>query len=277
MANAAGSGSRPADVWALGAAYEPYVGRWSRLVAQEFLAWLAVPPGCTWLDVGCGTGALTQTVLERCAPRAVTGVDPAAGFLAYARATLLDGRAAFRLGDARALPVEDGAYQAVVSGLALNFVPEPAQAAAEMARAAAPGAVVAAYVWDYAGEMQFMRRFWDAAAALHPPAAELDEGRRFPLCHPTPLADLFRAAGLADVSVRPIDVWTVFADFDDYWQPFLGGQGPAPSYVMSLDADDRAALRERLRAELPTAADGSIPLLARSWAVQGVRPGGSPG
>ena len=130
---------------------------------------------------------------------------------------------------------------------------------------------MAAYVWDYAGKMQLMRHFWNAAAALDPAAYELDEGRRFPLCQPEPLRRLFQAAGLAQVDVYPIDISTDLRDFEDYWSPFLGGQGPAPSYVMALSEERRAALRERIRAGLPYALDGSIPLVARAWAVRGIR------
>ena len=239
--------SRPQDAWARGAAYEPYVGRWSRLVAREFLAWLRVPPGSRWLDVGCGTGALTETVLEVALPTGVRGVDPSEGYVAFAREQVRDPRARFIVGDAQALPCETGAYDAAVSGLVLNFVPRPARAVAEMEQAARPGGTVAAYVWDYAGEMQLMRNFWDAAVALDPGALHLDEGRRFPLCRPGPLAQLFRDAGLKDVAVCAIDIQTVFHDFDDYWLPFLGGQGPAPSYVTSLSKERRAALRDRIR------------------------------
>ena len=267
----AGGAARPAEVWASGAAYEPYVGRWSRLVAREFLAWLAVPPGSRWLDVGCGTGALAETILAVASPAAVVGIDPSAGYVAYARERVRDERAGFEVGDARALPYPDASYDAVVSGLVLNFVPDPARAAGELARVARPGGVVAAYVWDYAGEMQLMRHFWDAAAALDPAVRDLDEGRRFPLCQPEPLARIFRGAGLADVATRAIDVPTHFRDFDDYWSPFLGGQAPAPRYAMSLSEERRAALRERLRAALPTEPDGAIRLLARAWAVRGTR------
>jgi SAM-dependent methyltransferase len=262
---------QPKENWASGAAYEPYVGRWSRPVARQFLEWLAMPSGSIWLDVGCGTGALTQAILEAAAPRSVKGIDAAQAYLDYARARVPDPRAAFQLGDAQALPAETGTYDAVVSGLALNFVPRPAQAVAEMARAARPGGLVAAYVWDYAGKMQFMRHFWNAAATLDPAAAELDEGRRFPICNPAPLAGLFQDAGLAGVQVQPIDIWTVFAGFDDYWSPFLGSQGPAPGYAMSLSEAGRIALRERIRLSLPFALDGSIPLMARAWAVRGLR------
>jgi hypothetical protein len=138
-----------------------------------------------------------------------------------------------------------------------------------MVRVARPDGTVAAYVWDYASGMQLMRHFWDAAAALDPIAGDLDEGRRFPICRAEPLAQAFREAGLEEIQVRAIDVPTVFRDFADYWSPFLGAQGPAPSYVMSLDEPDRAALRERLRARLPTSPDGTIHLTARAWAARG--------
>jgi SAM-dependent methyltransferase len=257
------------DVFAVGAAYEPYVGRWSRRVAPEFLAWLNVPAQCRWLDVGCGTGALSQTILETSSPQAVIGVDRSDGFVQFACEQVSDPRVNFKVGDAQALPEPDATYDAIVSGLVLNFVPEPPRMVAEMARVAKPGGTVALYVWDYADKMQFMRYFWDAAATLDPAAQELDEGSRFPLCQPQPLTELFKAAGLRDVEVIPIDIPTDFANFDDYWTPFLGGQGSAPGYNMSLSEDQRGALREQLRATLPIEADGSIHLIARAWAVRG--------
>jgi SAM-dependent methyltransferase len=257
------------DVWASGDAYEPYVGRWSRRVAGQFVAWLGIPKGRDWLDVGCGTGALCQVILDRASPRRVVGVDPSDGFVAYARHKVADARATFQFGDARQLPVADGCFDAAVAGLVINFVPDQAKAVHEMKRVTRHGGTVAAYVWDYAGEMQMMRRFWDAAVALDSGANALDEGRRFPVCNPEPLAGLFRDAGLDDVEVRPIDTPTVFEDFEDYWTPFLGGQAPAPGYCMSLSEDRRAALRERIRASLPFDGDGSIRLIARAWAVRG--------
>ncbi len=260
------------DIWATGDAYEPYVGRWGRLVARTFVAWLAVPLGGRWLDVGCGTGTLSGAILEATSPKEVVGVDPSAGFVAYARDRLQDPRVRFVIGDARDLPVPSAAFDAVVAGLVLNFLPDPATAVAEMADAARPGGAVGAYVWDYAGGMELIRRFWDAAVALDASARELDEGRRFAaVCRPDALAELFRSAGLRGVAARAVDVPTVFRDFDDYWTPFLGGQGLAPAYTVALSAERRAALRERLRSNLPVAADGSIPLAARAWAVRGYR------
>lgn len=261
-----------ADVWASGEGYESYVGRWSRLVAAEFLSWLDAPFGWRWLDVGCGTGALTQLVLDTAGPSEVQAVDRSPPFVEFARARVGDPRASFSVADAQLLPQSTASIDAAVSGLVLNFVPRPEAAVAEMARVVRPGGTVAVYVWDYARGMQFMRCFWDAAVALDSAASALDEARRFPVCEPRALEALFRGAGLATVQTRAIDVPTRFRDFDDYWRPFLGGQGPAPGYAMGLSEERRAALRERLRAALPIGVDGSIDLEARAWAARGTRP-----
>ncbi len=261
----------PKDVWASGNSYEPYVGRWSRLVAQEFIRWLAIPEGKRWLDVGCGTGALSQTILDIANPQKVKGIDRSEGYIEFARHKTDRSRVEFEIGDAQALPVESEIYDVVISGLVLNFVPQPDRMIAEMRRSICKGGVVALYVWDYAGKMQLIRHFWNAASALDPAAQAFDEGRRFPICNPDALIELFQESRLNDIETRPIDVSTKFKDFDDYWTPFLGGQGPAPSYTMSLSEDQRAQLRERLYNSLPFAADGSIPLVARAWAVKGVK------
>jgi SAM-dependent methyltransferase len=260
------------EVWDSGQAYEQYVGRWSRRVAEAFLDWLEVPAGRSWLDVGCGTGALSATILQRMRPGRVLGLDSSADFLAHARKQAQHRRAGFDLGDAQALPFGDGQFDAAVSGLVLNFVADPKRMVAEMRRVVRPGGTVALYVWDYAGEMQLMRRFWDAASALDPAARSLDEGIRFPICAPAPLADLFDQAGLAAVATRAIDVGTSFRDFDDFWSPFQGGQGPAPGYCRSLAEARRDQLRDHLRETLPTQPDGRIELVARAWAVRGVLP-----
>jgi SAM-dependent methyltransferase len=270
MDEQAGRGSRT-DSWDSGDAYEPYVGRWSRLVAREFLGWLAVPPARRWLDLGCGTGALAESILTLAAPDEVVCVDPSPAYVAFARDRLTDPRVRHEVGDAQALQTASAAFDAVVSGLVLNFVSEPVRALSEMVRVVRPGGLLAAYVWDYAEGMQMMRHFWDAASALDPGARELDEGRRFPLCKPEPLTNLFQTAGLKKIEVCAIEVPTVFRDFEDYWSPFLGGQAPAPGYVMSLSQERRAALRERIRATLPTNPEGEHHLIARAWGVRGVR------
>ena len=261
------------EEWVVGAEYEAYMGRWSRLVATSFLDGLVLPAGLDWLDVGCGTGALAAAITAAAGPAFVMGVDLSPGFLDTARAAVRDVPSGFCTGDARWLPVADSRFDVVVSGLALNFVPDPRRAAAELGRVARPGGVVAAYVWDYAEGMQMLRCFWDAASTLDPAAAALDEGPRFPLCRPELLARLWWDAGLVDVGVRAVEVQTVFDGFDDYWLPFLGGQGPAPGYVRTLGEESRRELRELLRARLPSGPDGSIALRARAWAVLGRAPG----
>ena len=261
--------SAPVSRWESGPRYEPFVGRWSRLVARQFVPWVDAPQGGAWLDVGSGTGALAEAVLELAEPVSVAGVDPSPGFVEHAR-RLVPG-ADFEVGDAQALAFPSAAFDAVVSALVLNFVADPALAAAEMRRVARPGGRVAAYVWDYGDGMQMLRSFWDAAVALDPAAAALDEGPRFPLCRPGPLRELWEAAGLGGVEVRALEVPTRFRDFDDYWEPFLGGQGPASGYCAALPAQRQADLRERLRRALPAGPDGAIELTARTWAVKGVR------
>jgi SAM-dependent methyltransferase len=257
------------DVWDAGALYEMYVGRWSRVVARELLQWLSIPTQKDWLDVGCGTGALSQIIFELVLPNAIKGIDSSADFISYAKAHAGREHITYGVGDAQALPIESASFDAVVSGLVLNFVPQPRRMVAEMARVARPGAAVAAYVWDYAEKMELMRYFWDAAVSLDPSAFGLDEGHRFPICKPPLLTQLFEDAGLQKVEVRSIDIATRFRDFDDYWSPFLGGQGPAPSYAISLSDELRGTLRERIRSSLPIAKDGSIPLMARARAVRG--------
>ncbi|MPZ36845.1 MAG: methyltransferase domain-containing protein [Rhizobiales bacterium] len=266
------SNAHRADVWAIGEAYETYVGRWSRPVAREFIDWLALPPQGRWVDLGCGTGSLTQTILAHAEPASVIGIDPSEGFLTHARTQTHDQRARFQLGSADALPLTDSGYDAIVAGLVLNFVPHPEKAVAEMRRILRPGGIAAAYVWDYAGGMQLMRCFWNAAVALDPAARALDEARRFPICNPESLLKLFADGGFDRTECRSIDVPTVFKDFDDYWLPFLGGQGPAPTYCSALTEERRAALRGQLRLTLPIEDDGSIRMIARAWAVRGIRP-----
>jgi SAM-dependent methyltransferase len=260
------------EAWSAGDAYEEYVGRWSRQVAELFLDWLQVPAGRSWLDVGCGTGALSGATARRMRPTRVLGIDTSEGFLARASQQVRDRRVTFQQGDAQKIPSEAEQFDAAVSGLVLNFVPDQGRMIAEMRRVVRPGGAVALYVWDYAGDMQLMRRFWDAAAALDPEARELDEGVRFPICAPAPLEALLQNTGLAAVETRAIDVPTVFRDFDDFWSPFLGGQGPAPGYCVSLTEEHRARLREHLRQTLPVQADGRIALIARAWAARGTVP-----
>jgi SAM-dependent methyltransferase len=263
-------------LWGAGDAYERYMGRWSRRVAPRFVEWLGVAPGLAWIDIGCGTGILTGAILRQGEPSRVLGLDSAPGFLEVARSRLADPRVTFAegdalalSGDALALPEAGGVFDVAVSGLVLNFLKDKAGAVREMARVVRPGGTVALYVWDYAGNMQLMRHFFDVATVLDERARDFDDGIQAPVCRPGPLQRLFAEAGLADVAVRAIDITTAFESFDDYWAPFLGGTGSAPKYCMSLSEPAREELRERLRARLPTGPDGEILLAARAWAVRG--------
>lgn len=255
-----------ADVWAQGEAYERFMGRWSRLLAPQFVHWLRAPAGLRWADVGCGSGALSATILDHCSPARLSALDPSEAQVGEAARRIHDPRVSFGVGTAANLPA--GSFDAVVSGLVLNFVPDPDVAVLAMARAA-PGGIVAAYVWDYAEGMQMLRTFWDVACELDSAAADLNEGHRFSFANAEELAGLWTRAGLDDVQTRAISVPTVFADFDDFWSPFLGGQGPAPGYVASLTEPAREKLRVALAGRLPTDPDGTIALMARAWAVRG--------
>lgn len=262
---------QPTDTWADSAAYDAFIGRWSRLAAPAFLAWLAIDSGQRWLDIGSGSGALVQAILDLAQPREIQGIDRSPEYVRFLHATIRMPQVSFQAADAQSLPFETGQFDVVVSGLVLNFIPEPQTALREMLRVTRPGGTIAAYVWDYAGQMEMLRYFWDAVVALQPAMGDRDEANRFLLCHPDALQRLFETAGLHEVAVQTIDIDTIFHDFDDYWTPFLGGQGPAPTYVMALAEAERTTLRERIRASLPLAADGSIPLTARAWAVRGRR------
>jgi SAM-dependent methyltransferase len=261
------------DAWQAGDSYERYMGRWSRQIAPPFLAWLDAPAGAEWVEVGCGTGALTASILSQCSPRSVVAIDPSAGFLQAARSNVGDPRVEFRAGDAQDLGIAERSKDVVVSGLVLNFVPDRAKALIEMKRVARADGRVGFYVWDYpGGGVQFMSAFWTAAKSLDPSAADLTEDRRFPFCTPDGLRALAAEADLPRAEVTPLEAPCVFKDFEDYWRPFTLGTGPAPGYCMSLGADARGRLRAKLSDTLPRRPDGSIHLTIRAWAVK-ARPG----
>jgi SAM-dependent methyltransferase len=245
------------------------MGRWSRQVAQRYLDWLAAPKDAAWLDLGCGTGALTQAILARCAPRSVVAIDPSEGFIAHARAATHDSRARFEVGDAQKLSLPDASVDVVASALALNFVPDKPAALRELARVVRPGGLRSFYVWDYpGGGIGFIRTFWNAAVTLDPKAAELGEGTRFPYCTPEGLSALCAEAGWPPVTIVPIEIETRFPTFEDYWQPFTLGTGPAPGYCVSLEDDHRARLKSLLLQQLGA---GQITFTARAWAVKTMR------
>jgi SAM-dependent methyltransferase len=257
------------DVFSNAKSYESYVGRWSCLVAWQFVAWMDIAPGRAWLDVGAGTGVLTQVILQEAAPAKVVGVDLSPEYIEFARQNIHDDRVEFRVGDALNLALESPQFDVAVAGLVLNFLPAPQQAAKNMTEVVKSGGVVGAYVWDYSGQMEMMRHFWEAAIKVDPTASEMDAGQRFTICNPDNLRSLFQSLDLKMIDVIPIDIQTQFADFDDYWLPFLGAQGSVSKYLRGLNDETRAALRNQLQKQLPTTDDGRIPLVARAWAVKG--------
>lgn len=256
------------DRWTSGAHYDQWMGRWSRLLAQEFLDWLDLPVGLRWLDVCCGSGMITEAIVERKAPVSIVGVDASPDQISFARQQRAYPNVTFEIADAMVLPFADSSFDVAVCGLGLNFLPSPARALEEFRRVSRPGGTIAVYVWDYAEGARFLREFWDAAIAIDREAATFDQSRRFPMCAQEGLRELFEQAKLKDLTVHALDVVTRFSSFDDYWQPLLTGQGSAPSYLATRDQQIQSAIRERLRAVLPANAHGAIELPARAWAIR---------
>ncbi len=261
-------GTSAGDAWERGAPYERYIGRWSRATAPRFLAWLGLPQQLDWLDVGCGTGALSAAVLDHAAPATVTAIEPSDGFRDSAIANLA-GRARVLNGSACAIPLADASVDVVASGLVLNFVADPAAGLAEMRRVTRAGGTIAAYVWDYGERMQMLRAFWDAALRLDPEAP--DEARTLRFGGPGELVELFRGAGLEEIEETTLAVESAYADFDELWATFLGGVGPAGAYAVSRAPADRELLRRALFDELGRPA-GGFTLRAVARAARGRRP-----
>jgi SAM-dependent methyltransferase len=259
------------DKWTSGAAYDQWMGRWSRLLANEFLAWLSPSPNLRWLDVCCGSGVLTEAIVDLYTPARVAGVDASPYQIEFARKQRAYPSVTFDTGDAMALSFAEGSFDIAVCGLGLNYIPEPERALDEMRRVTVPGGVIAAYVWDYADGARFLRLFWDCASTVDSEALAYDQAQRFPICNSEALQKLLERAGLEQVTVCALDITTRFENFDDYWQPLLTGQGSAPNYLATRDEVTRNAIRERLRASLPRSSGGAIELPARAWAVRGHR------
>jgi len=258
------------DAWTAGQSYDHYMGRWSGMVARRFLDWLDAPDAADWLELGCGTGALTAAIIERCSPRSILATDPSGDFVAHAKETIADARVRFRTAGADDLPADDGTVDVVTSGLVLNFLPDQAAGLAEMRRVLRPGGLLSFYVWDYpAGGIGFIDAFWKAAVSLDPEVAKLDEGLRFPFCTSEGLIRLCTEAGVVEPEIAPIEIVTEFPDFEAFWQPFTLGAGPAPGYCMSLSEEGRMALKSRLHERLGL--DAPVRLDARAWAVKAWR------
>ncbi len=259
-------------MFSAGDAYERFMGRWSRRLAPLLVRFAGVRDGDAVLDVGSGTGALSAAVAAAAPGSPVTGVDPAAAYVSFAKARHALNLLRFEAGDAQHLPFPDASFDRTLSLLIMNFVPDPDRALGEMARVTRAGGTIAAAVWDYGEGMQLLRLFWDEAISRDPALDARDE-RHMPLARSGELGALWIRHAMQDVAEAPLSIETPFASFDDYWSPFLEGQGPAGAYVAALPAPEQEQLRQRLRARvLGTGPDRPFALTARAWAVRGVVP-----
>ena len=256
------------DNWNAADPYEYFMGRWSSLMSIKFLSWLDSTSSDVWLDLGCGTGALSESIINHRSIAQLICVDPSEEFLK--KAELRVGRGQFLVGSGSNIPVSSDTVDMLVSGLVLNFIPNIDSSLLEMKRVLKNGGTLAAYVWDYSGKMEMLRYFWDAAVIENQNAKKLDEGIRFPYCNADSLKKIFENAGLRDIKVTMLDIETRFVDFEDYWKPFLGGQGPAPGYLASLSTEDQEKLKIRIHNSLPIEEDGSITLIGRAIALKGI-------
>jgi SAM-dependent methyltransferase len=251
-------------------AYERFMGRWSRQLAPLLVDFAVLPDKGHVLDIGSGTGALAFEVAKRRTGVHVTGIDPSAEYVEYARSrNSFPDRVSFRTGDAQRLDFGDATFAASVSMLVFNFIPDAAKALSEARRTTRPEGRIAAAVWDYGGRMDMLRHFWQAATEIDPGAAKLDE-KNMRLCRPGVLSELWKKGGLQNVREEPIETDIRFSTFADYWEPFLLGQGPAGAYVRKLDPKGLEALRTAVRRRvLRSPTDESFVLPARAWAVRG--------
>ncbi|TGD61672.1 class I SAM-dependent methyltransferase [Tabrizicola sp. WMC-M-20] len=252
-----------------GPAYERFIGRWSRRVADRIVETVPMPGDGPVLDVGCGTGSVTAALAARYAGRAIVGVDVAEPYLAFARARTDQTGVEFQRMDALALDFPDATFDAAVALIALNFMSDPLLAAREMARVVRPGGRLVVAAWDFRGGLVYQRLLWDTAAGIDPVAAATrDKIFANPLAKPDGMTDLLRAAGLTDVERRSETIRMDFANFDDYWQPLLGGQGPVGGYVAALEPELRDRVSEAVRkAFLSGDVDGPRSLTATAWVV----------
>jgi SAM-dependent methyltransferase len=250
------------DQWTSGEAYDIWMGRWSALLAAEFLSWLRLPANQRALDVCCGSGILSLAIAQRYSPEHVAAFDRSPAQIAFASEHRAHPRVTYSVADAMALPLPADSFEVTVCGLGLNFVPDPARALDEFRRITRPGGTVACFVWDYSEGARFIRAFWDAALEIEPESAKFDQARRFEICKPDVLEKSFAAAHFGSFELHPLDIRTRFENFDDYWKPFQLGQGSAPVYLRSRPTQIQNVIRGRLMATLPAAPDGSITLPA---------------
>jgi SAM-dependent methyltransferase len=255
-------------MWNYAVGYERYVGHWSRAIAPRFVDWLALPSGLRWLDVACGTGALSSAILASCDPKEVVGIDSSAQYVASAQESFRDDpRVQFVVGDASVLAFPSTRFDVSVSGLALNFVAFD-RVLAEQYRVVRPRGMIAAYVWDYAGEYEFARRFWDAALTIDPRAGTYDPSRKATICHERNLREALLAAGCTGVETCAFDHSGEFPSREAYWHAFDGRQGSTSEYLSQLTDEQRLRLRATLLSTMNP--HGPVKLRIRALAVKGI-------
>jgi len=261
-----------AKMFAVSAGYERFMGRWSRLLAPDYIAFAGIKNGDRVLDVGTGTGSLATTLEATMPESEIVGIDPSDGFIAYAQKNAKSTRAHFEVGNAQALKFNDGSFDDTLALLVINFVPDQGKAVAEMRRVTRPQGIVSACVWDYDRGMQMLRFFWDEAVAFDPAIEPKDE-RHMKLSHQGELGDLWRQAGLINIKEEPLTIDQAYSSFNDYWEPFTKGAGPGGAYVVSLSQERREQLEARIRKRLlGDRDDGPFKLTATAWCVRGQVP-----
>ena len=261
-----------AKMFSASADYERFMGRWSRQLAREYIAFAGVKNGDRVLDVGTGTGSLASVLEATMTSSNIVGVDPSEGLISYAKKNAKSGRTHFETGDAQALRFQDSSFDQTMALLVMNFIPDHNKAIGEMRRVTRPQGVVSACVWDYDAGMQMLRFFWDEAVAVDPAIEPKDE-RHMKLSREGQLGELWNRAGLVNVQQKPVSIDQAYESFDDYWGPFLKGAGPGGAYVVSLSDERRRELETRIRKRLlGNRENGPFVLKARAWCVRGEVP-----
>ncbi len=257
--------SEAARLFTDGAAYEKRMGRWSRIVGETFLDWLEAPKGLSWIDVGCGNGAFTEVLIARCAPAAVTGIDPSEGQISYARSRPGAQIARFDLGDAQALPYPDRSFDAAAMALAISFVSDPVKAAAEMRRVVRPGGWVGTYMWDIPGgglpSEPIYRALKSLGVAVARPGSEISRRDN--------MRTVWEQAGLQSIETRVIRIPVAYSGFDEVWQSYSVPEGPSGAAIRKMSPGEMGQLKARLREQLPAQPDGKIAYEAFANAVKG--------
>lgn len=255
--------------WSSGENYDNYMGRWSSLVAYQFVPWVNAEKDLDWLDLGCGTGQLSEAIFEIAKPNKVVGIDQSAGFLQLAQEKLKAFKFRCEHGNATQLAQPNSTFDVAVSGLCINFLSNSEKGIQEMYRVVKPGGKVGIYVWDYSGKMEFVRLFWDAVQEVDKGSKRFDEGKNASICRPHELESIFLRIGLESIDVAEINIDMRFSSFDNYWLPFFYGQGMLGKYLLSQSQNNQIRLKHSLESRIHKKDDGSFNLKARAWCIMG--------